>query len=117
MIYDVRLTAQTREAIYAQARYIAEDCGAPRNAAKWLDRIMEAIESLEKFPRRCALAAENDHRPYEIRKINVGGYLVLFTVDDDARTVTMIGFRHGRQRESPDALPDHAPKTTPATDS
>ena len=109
MTYAVRLTDQTRAAIRAQARYIAVDGHAPLNAARWLDRVMDAIESLEHFPHRCALAPENDKRPYEIRKINVGDYLLLLTIDEDAKTVWVIGFRHGRQRQRPDELPPNTP--------
>lgn len=45
MIYAVRLTDQTRQAIYDQARYIAVDRHAPDGAARWLNRVMAAIDS------------------------------------------------------------------------
>lgn len=50
MTYTVRFTEQTRDAIIAQARYIAVDCQAPLNATVWLDHVMDAIDSLAEWP-------------------------------------------------------------------
>ena len=109
MIYSVRYTDQVRNAILEQARYIAVDCCAPLNAERWLERIWDGIDSLEQWPHRCSLALENEFRPFEIRNINVDGYLTAYTVDDDTRIVWVIGFRHARQEPEPDELPDEVP--------
>lgn len=97
MRYLVVITEAVERTILEQARFIAVECESPRNAARWLDSILGAIDSLERFPRRCPLAPENEWRPREIRVLNVSGYLVLFQVDDGAGTVRVIGARHGRQ--------------------
>ena len=109
MIYSVRYTDQVRNAVLEQARYIAVDCCAPINAERWLERVWDAVDSLEQWPRRCSLAQENDFRSFEIRNISVDGYLLAYTIDDDARTVWVIGFRHGRQQPRPDDLLEEVP--------
>lgn len=96
MTYCVKLTDQTRDAIFEQVKYIALDCQSPENAQNWLNGVMDAIGSLEHWPRRCSLAIENDYRPYEIRKMQVMNCLLLFTVDDEEKIVWVVGFRHGR---------------------
>ena len=73
MIYSVRYTDQVRNAVLGQARYIAVDCYAPVNAERWLERVWDAVDTLEQWPRRCSLAQENDFRPFEIRNISVDG--------------------------------------------
>ena len=109
MIYSVRYTDQVRNAILEQARYIAVERWPPLNAERWLERIWDGIDSLERWPRRCSFALENEFRPFEIRNINVDGYLSIYTIDDDARIVWGIGFRHACQDPQPDELPDEAP--------
>ena len=110
MIYEVRLTDQTRAAILGQADFIASVRHAPMNAERWLERVWDAIDSLAEWPRRYALAPENDTRPYDIRKIAVGDYLLVFTVDDESSRVWVIGFRHGAMLPRPDDLPDDVPR-------
>jgi len=59
------------------------------------------------MPRRCSKAEEDEFRPYEVRQLIVDGYLLLFTVVDETKTVWVIGFRHGRQLERSDELPEN----------
>ena len=109
MTYSVRITPAAEASIREQARYIAIDEQAPLNAARWLKRIYDAAESLDQWPRRCALADEDRYRPYEIRKFGVDGYLLLFTIVDETNTVWVIATRHGRQLPQIDHLPQDVP--------
>lgn len=109
MKYIVRMTDQTRQAIKDQAIYIAEDCQAPENAVRWLKRVNEGIDSLAEWPRRCSRTEEDKYRPYEIRKLNIGGYFLVFTPDDERQTVWIISFRHGRMKPKIDDLPRDIP--------
>ena len=106
MTYTVEITDAAFEAIGDQARYIAIDCQAPLNASRWLEQVWDAIDDLEHLPSRHNLAPENAFKTYEVRRVLVGDYLVLFTIDEGAYKVWVIGFRHGRRLPRPDALPD-----------
>ncbi len=109
MSYDVKLTPIARAQILEQARYIAVDCDAPLNAEHWLDDVLTSADTLADFPQRCTLAPENKLREYEIRRLLIGDYFLLFTIVENDRTVWVIGLRHGsrlpRRDELPDALP------------
>jgi len=107
--YRVVITDEARARILEQARYIAVEAQAPLNAARWLTRVFEAADSLETMPHRCALAPENGYRPYEVRAMNVDGFLLLFTVSDDERLVIVLNARHGRQLPRPTELPETDP--------
>lgn len=109
MTYTVRITPDAEASIGAQARYIAIDEQAPLNAARWLERIYAAADSLDEWPRRCAVAEEDRFRPYEIRKLGIDGYLLLFTIVDETNTVWGIATRHGRQQPRLDDLPGTVP--------
>lgn len=106
--YEVRLTDGATRAIVAQARYIATKASSPINAARWLQRVQQSVESLERWPLRAATAEENDHCGYEVRQLTVGSHLLLFTVDEDHQTVWIIGLRHGHRLPRPSDLPGGA---------
>lgn len=109
MSYRVEVTDQAYVAIRQYTRYIAVECESPLNAARWLEKVWDAVDSLERWPRRCPLAPEDQFRPYEIRMRIVGDHLLLFTVDNDAKAVWVIGFRHGHRLPRSGELPDQPP--------
>lgn len=109
MTYTVRLTDQTLQAIEEQATYIAVECAAPLNAARWLDRVNTAIDSLALWPRRCALAEEDQSRPFEIRHLIVDSHYLVFTIDDEQNTVWIISFRYGGMEPKLGELPGGGP--------
>ena len=85
--YAVELTEAAQAAIAAEARYIAVDGNAPLNAKRWLERIWDAVDSLERWPERAGVAEEDAYLEYEVRQLVVGRHLLLFTIDSDRRTV------------------------------
>ncbi len=101
MTYRVEVTDEALDRIDAHARYIRE-AGSPMNAERWLERVLESVESLERWPRRCRLATESGRGGVELRARNIDGFLLIFTVDDERKRVVVITARHGRQR-SPEA--------------
>jgi len=79
--------------------------GTPLVAERWVERIFEAIWSLEAFPERCPLVPERGLLEIEIRHRIVGDYRVLFAVD--GRAVIVIHVRHGNR--GPASKEDLAP--------
>lgn len=73
---------------------------SPVSAAKWFNGLVEAVESLENQPTRCALAPENDAFEEEIRQLLYGKrggvYRVLFSIAGG--TVRVLHIRHGARR-------------------
>lgn len=110
MRYTVKIPVTVVEQITEYARFIAEQRRAPENAQRWLVRVYDSIDTLDRLPQRCGLAPENAHRPYEIRRLLIGQYLALFTIDDQKRVVHIIGFRHGHRLPRPGDLPALPPK-------
>ncbi len=105
MSYRVIITDQALARIDEQTAYIAVEAEAPLNAARWLSRVLAAADTLGSMPRRCPKAPESGHHPFELRALNIDGFLLLFTIDDDDRTVRVLNARHGRQLPRPDELP------------
>lgn len=67
----VLTTATAQQEAQANYDWWAEYRSAEQ-AARWYDEFLAASLSLEENPDRCALAAENDRFPYEIRQLNFG---------------------------------------------
>ncbi len=115
--YAVELTATSRSAIADQARYIAVEEHAPLEAQRWLERIWDALDSLERWPFRAAHAEEDAFVSYEVRQLVIDSHLLLFTVSDEQRKVWIIGLRHGHRLPRPQDLPEDPPGSDPKTES
>jgi hypothetical protein len=84
MTYTVEMTVSAFEAIRI-------DCQAPLNAQRWIERMWDAVASLECSPGRGATAAEAAFLAYAVRHLRVGEQLLLFTVNDDERRARVVG--------------------------
>ena len=106
MKYRVVILPSAEEQIDSYINYIACTRREPINARKVLVKIRQSVDRIELFPNAAPYAPENDHRPYVIRMTVVAGCRLLFTVDEDTKTVRVIGFRHNRQMPDSGQLPD-----------
>ncbi len=108
MKYNVRFTSRARRAIDEYVDYIAHDKQEPISAGRVLGAIEKSIRTLEAMPHRCPKAPENAGVDYTVRMLIVKKTLViLYRIDDDAKQVTVIGFRHGHRQPRPDELPEN----------
>ena len=95
-----RVIIQPNAEAELEAAYLYRQARAPQAAARWFAGLVEAINSLERFPARCPLAPENGHFPEEIRQLLYGArrdvFRILFTIQGD--TVHVLHVRHGAQQ-------------------
>lgn len=104
MRYRVELADEAWKKIRDRASYIAKQSKAPEVAARWLARILEATDALETLPLRHRRAIEDAFFEDEVRVMNVGGFLLFYTVNEASKVVHVVNARHERQ------LPlDHTP--------
>lgn len=103
--YHVRMTASTNRQIAQCANYIGEESGCSDIAKRWSRKIYQQIATLSIYPRRNAIAQENDYRDYEIRRQLIGNYVALYTIDEKGLAVNIIGFRHAKQLPATQELP------------
>lgn len=98
MKYTVEVSPLVMTAIRTQALRIADD--KPIAAERWLRRILRAVEKLESMPRRHPISESiSDSLGLEVRRLIVGRYKLFFHVNDRARLVRVVLFRHGSQRQ------------------
>lgn len=69
---------------------------SPAYAPVVVERILQAIETLEIFPHHNVAMVDNQKWP--IRSLPVMSYLVFFRVDDDRKVVRILRIRHGARK-------------------
>jgi plasmid stabilization system protein ParE len=69
-------------------------------AGRWHSQLMKRIDTLERQPGRCRLAAEAEELDLELRELLFGKrrgvYRILFVID--GRTVNILHIRHAARR-------------------
>lgn len=110
--YEVKITADAKAVILEKARYIAEVNIEPLNAARWLTAVYKAADTLDEWPRRCSKAEEDPYRDFDIYKLVVKRFTLLFTIVEETKTVWVIGGRAAGQLPKIDDLPDEPPSGT-----
>ncbi len=110
--FKVEVTDTALAAIAAQARYIVESSGSNVEAQRWLERIWDAVDSLERWPRRAGLAEEDEYVEYEVRQLVIDNHLLLFTIVDERSVIRIVGLRHGHRRPRRDELPSSSKNPT-----
>lgn len=95
MEYRIKIAAKAYADAEEAHAWIARH--SPARAAKWYVNLIEAIESLQSSPARCALAPEADAFQEEIRQLLYGKrrgmYRILFSIRAD--TVNVLRIIHG----------------------
>src|SRR4051812_18409219 len=81
------------DAIY---EYVKND--SPQNAQKLLQRLIDAMYSLELFPMRCPRASTRRYPAGKYRKLLSKPYLIYFRVDVSLKFVFVVDIRHGARR-------------------
>lgn len=102
MKYEVLTTAQAAADLRAIFEYIAYDLLAGQNALNQLDRLEQAILSLDEMPERYHLYDKEPWKERNLRIMPVDNYLVfyipLFYIPrSEEKTVTVIRVMYGRR--------------------
>jgi len=108
MTFEVLVAAEAKRRIREQALWIAREQAGTQAAAAWLKRIDASIAGLETMPRRYPVAREDEWCDYEVRRMTIGLFVLLFTIRDAKKQVWIVHARHGRQLTRPHDLPPDA---------
>ena len=102
MTYRIIIEPTAEREIRSAVRWKTENA-SPIVAARWYNGLIKKIDTLQRHPSRCPLAAENDKFPEEIRELLYGRaatfhkHRILFTIRDDA--VHILYVRHTARDE------------------
>ena len=93
MSYHVEITERAERAAREIVIWIADY--SPEKATDWYMDFLEAVESLETFPARCAIIPEYEGQPV-FRHLIFGKYRIIFRIEDEA--VYIVHVRHQKQK-------------------
>jgi plasmid stabilization system protein ParE len=98
MKYRIEISAEAQAELREAYLWIYGD--SPGNAARWRQRILNAIRTLAELPQRCEIAPESESFRQEIRQLlfgkRSGVYRILFTIERDV--IYILHIRHASRR-------------------
>lgn len=95
MTYKVLLTMRAQSDLREIFRYIAVDLQSTQTAIGQLDRLENAIASLDQMPERYHLYDNPKWRERNLRVMPVNNYLVFYIPDHSSQTVIVIRIMYG----------------------
>jgi plasmid stabilization system protein ParE len=72
---------------------------SPQNAAAVVDRLENAVRSLEQFPHRYRIHQSNRDRARIVHAMSVPPYIVYYRVVEALHVVRILTIRHGARRQ------------------
>lgn len=97
MKYEVVTTAQAVADLRAIFEYMAYELLAGENAVKQLDRLEEAILSLDEMPERFRLYEKEPWNGRNLHIMPVDNYLIFYIPQESEKIVTIIRVLYGRR--------------------
>jgi plasmid stabilization system protein ParE len=94
--YQVIVTPEALAGIRESFAYIHER--SPLNAARWLQTLYKEIDTLERFPERCAFAREREYLDDDLRQLVFKSHRIVFTVAKKEKRVYVVYVRHAGRR-------------------
>lgn len=95
MNYRIIYTQESEQDLVNIYRYIALNLSVPETAKRQTDRILEAIEGLDKMPLRHKLYQNEPWHSRGLRVLPVDNYLVFYVVVEEEKLVAIVRVMHG----------------------
>ena len=106
MKYQVIVTPEAQAGIREAFAYIHDR--SPLNAARWLQALYGEIDTLERFPERCAFAREREYLDEDLRQLIFKSHRIVFTVEKKKKRVYVLYVRHAGRRAVGEPAEDEA---------
>lgn len=97
MAYRLIVSPEAYDELDRYVEYLTHDQASPQSAKLWMEKVLAALRTLASFPNRCPPAPESRYSQHTIRMLIVDRGLFLYRVDEAAKMVRVLRFRHGRQ--------------------
>ena len=101
MTYRVELA--DRAARDLELLYLEKNAVESQAAARWYNRLEEAVSALGRYPNRCPVAPESRKMKRQLRHLLFGKkphvYRVIFEIDEQQQTVWVLTIRHAARQK------------------
>ncbi len=93
MPFRVRITDRALADVDSVLAWYGQQ-SASEAGARWHQRLLDKIDTLEQRPERCPFAAESEDLGIELRELLLGtrrrAHRILFVIEDDMKTVLIL---------------------------
>ena len=96
-MYNVQFLPIAQSDLLDIAQYIASELGNKDAAVRLVEKIVKSTDTLGEFPYSYPVYVPIRPTKYEYRKLRVDNYLVFYTVDEKAKSVTVMRIIYGRR--------------------
>ena len=96
-MYSLNITDIAEEDILSSVRYIANVLKAPAAANSLLDEVEKHEEILVTTPNRYPFVSDEYLAEKGIKFVMIKKYVMIYTVNEDEKSVTVIRFLHSRR--------------------
>lgn len=94
--YKITVSDPSKRDIKGLVFYIRNNLNQPQIAYKLAEKIRTDIRSLDSLPTRFPIASEELWAKKGLRKAVFGNYIIAYSVDEEALTVTIIRVLHAK---------------------
>ena len=95
MNYEVIISSRAELDLRDIYEYIALEIGAPENATGQIDRLETGILSLQRFPDRYRMYAQEPWQSRGLRVLSVDNFVIFYISNKNKKTVTVIRVVYG----------------------
>lgn len=96
-IYEIEFTEDCRDEIREIYKYISENLVAKQAARDLMRKMKNTIMDLEESPKLYMKIEKKDRRKREFRRIVIDNYIILYTIDEEKKTVYISHMYYGRR--------------------
>lgn len=95
--YNIQITEPAENDLYQIRSYLSEELLEPAIANKLINKIGEAIFTLEEMPVRNAIVSDEKLAAQGIRKIKIENYVIFYIVSEENKMVTILRILYCRR--------------------
>ena len=95
-LYEIRITSEASSDLEAIHHYISGD--SPQNADEVVDRLLKAIDSLDRMPHRYKMYRRGSRPTRVVRSMPWPPFVVYYEVREDDGVVRVLTVRHRARR-------------------
>lgn len=96
-IYEIEFTEDCRDEIREIYKYISENLVAKQAARDLMRKMKNTIMDLAESPKLYMKIEKKDRRKREFRRIVIDNYIILYTIDEEKKTVYISHMYYGRR--------------------
>lgn len=96
-IYEIEFTEDARDEIREIYKYISENLVAKQAARDLMRKMKKTIMDLAESPKLYMKIEKKDRRKRDFRRIVIDNYIILYTIDEEKKTVYISHMYYGRR--------------------